>query len=108
MRYFYICLLISLFTLTFLTSCKTGSQNSQKPDESWLNNDFKPDPFYPGGQVEIQIPSSGSSMYGLVYTANGKGPHPTVVLLHGLPGHERNLDVAQSLRRAGYNVLYFT
>jgi len=39
--------------------------------------------------------------------ANGKGPHPTVVLLHGFPGNEKNLDLAQSMRRAGYNVLFF-
>ena len=38
--------------------------------------------------------------------ANGKGPHPTVILLHGYPGNEKNLDLAQSLRRAGYNVVF--
>jgi alpha/beta superfamily hydrolase len=29
------------------------------------------------------------------------------VLLHGNPGNERNLDLAQALRRAGYGVLFF-
>ena len=29
----------------------------------------------------------------------------TVVLLHGLPGNEQNLDLAQAIRRAGWNVL---
>lgn len=101
--YFFIPLLI-LFSIS---SCKSGSQNSKKTDDKYLNNDFKPDEFYPGGQVEIQIPSSGYTMYGLAYTADGKGPHPTVVLLHGLPGNERSLDLAQSIRRAGYNVIYF-
>jgi pimeloyl-ACP methyl ester carboxylesterase len=42
-----------------------------------------------------------------LYQANGKGPHPTVVMLHGLPGNEKNLDLAQSMRRAGFNVLFF-
>ena len=42
-----------------------------------------------------------------MYQANGAGPHPTVVLLHGYPGNEKNLDLAQSLRRVGYNVLFF-
>jgi pimeloyl-ACP methyl ester carboxylesterase len=46
-------------------------------------------------------------MYGFAYTADGKGPHPTVILLHGLPGNERSLDLAQNIRRAGYNVIYF-
>ena len=47
-------------------------------------------------------------MNGLFYLANGKGPHATVILLHGFPGHERNLDLAQALRRAGMNVLLFS
>ena len=68
---------------------------------------MKPDEFYPAAQVELQIKSEGSTMYGFAYTANGKGPHPTVVLLHGLPGNERSVDIAQNMRRAGYNVIYF-
>jgi uncharacterized protein len=30
-----------------------------------------------------------------------------VILLHGFPGNERNLDLAQDIRRAGWDVLYF-
>src|SRR5664280_1576898 len=37
----------------------------------------------------------------------GAGPHGTVLLLHGLPGYESNVDLAQSIRRAGWNVLLF-
>ncbi len=44
---------------------------------------------------------------GFMLVANGRGPHPTVLLLHGFPGNEKNLDLAQSLRRAGFNVLFF-
>ncbi len=43
----------------------------------------------------------------LMYEAAGAGPHGTVVLLHGFPGNEKNLDLAQAIRRAGWNVLYF-
>ena len=101
-------LLITLFILSVFLSCKSGSSlNSQKNNIDYLYNDFKPDEFYPAGQVELQIKSSGSTMYGVAYTADGKGPHPTLVLLHGLPGNERGLDIAQSIRRAGYNVVYF-
>lgn len=102
-RYF----LLNIFILITITSCNSGPQNAIKPDDKYLDNDFKPDEFYPGGQVELTIPSSGSRMFGFAYTADGKGPHPTVVLLHGLPGNERSLDLAQSLRRGGYNVIYF-
>jgi pimeloyl-ACP methyl ester carboxylesterase len=42
-----------------------------------------------------------------MYVAAGPGPHGTVILLHGFPGNEKNLDLAQAIRRDGWNVLYF-
>jgi pimeloyl-ACP methyl ester carboxylesterase len=44
-------------------------------------------------------------MNALFMLAAGAGPKPTMVLLHGLPGNEQNLDLAQAVRRAGWNVL---
>jgi pimeloyl-ACP methyl ester carboxylesterase len=66
----------------------------------------------PKGEVKasmetMQISSHGSLMNALVYVAAGAGPHPVVILLHGFPGNERNLDLAQDMRRAGWDVLYF-
>lgn len=55
----------------------------------------------------MQIPSHGALLNALVYIAAGAGPHPAVILLHGFPGNERNLDLAQDMRRAGWDVLYF-
>jgi uncharacterized protein len=55
----------------------------------------------------MQIPSHGALLNALVYVAEGAGPHPVVILLHGFPGNERNLDLAQDIRRAGWDVLYF-
>lgn len=55
----------------------------------------------------MQIPSHGDLMNALVYVAAGAEPHPAVILLHGFPGNERNLDLAQDIRRAGWDVLYF-
>jgi pimeloyl-ACP methyl ester carboxylesterase len=55
----------------------------------------------------FQLPSHGALLNALVYIAAGEGPHPVVVLLHGFPGNEKNLDLAQDMRRAGYDVLYF-
>jgi len=46
-------------------------------------------------------------MNGHIYLADGAGPHPTVILLHGFPGNEKNLDLAQAIRRSGWNVLFF-
>ncbi len=54
---------------------------------------------------QMVIPSGGSSLLGVVYLAAGADPHPTAVLLHGFPGYEQNLDLAQALRAHGWNVL---
>jgi pimeloyl-ACP methyl ester carboxylesterase len=65
------------------------------------------DTVNPASREELSFTSHGSRLNGLMYTAQGAGPHPTVILLHGYPGVERNLDLAQAMRRAGINVLYF-
>lgn len=62
---------------------------------------------YPASMQSFQIPSHGALINAFVYVAAGAGPHPAVVLLHGFPGNERNLDLAQDIRRAGWDVLYF-
>lgn len=61
----------------------------------------------PAGMEEISISNDGARMNGLLYLAAGAGLHPVVLLLHGYPGFERNLDLAQAVRRAGYDVIYF-
>lgn len=55
----------------------------------------------------VLIPSGEVHMNGVLYVAAGPGPHPAVVLLHGFPGNEQNLDLAQAMRRAGWSVLSF-
>jgi pimeloyl-ACP methyl ester carboxylesterase len=65
------------------------------------------DAAYPPALQEVHFESHGDRLNGIVYVANGPGPHPTVILLHGFPGNEKNLDLAQSLRADGWNVLFF-
>jgi pimeloyl-ACP methyl ester carboxylesterase len=55
----------------------------------------------------LHIPSHGLLVNGLVYQPPGAGPHPTLVICHGLPGNEKNLDLAQAVRRAGWNAVTF-
>jgi pimeloyl-ACP methyl ester carboxylesterase len=69
--------------------------------------DPTPDKAAPAAMQSFQLPSHGALLNAFVYIASGAGPHPVVLLLHGFPGNERNLDLAQVLRRAGYDVLYF-
>ncbi|HLY68292.1 MAG TPA: alpha/beta fold hydrolase [Puia sp.] len=61
----------------------------------------------PAGMGELFIPSGGSLVPGLIYKPNGTQKHPTLILLHGYPGNERNLDIAQVVRSHGWNVIYF-
>jgi pimeloyl-ACP methyl ester carboxylesterase len=65
------------------------------------------DSAHPARLAEVAFESRGDRLNGIFYLPAGVGSHPVVVLLHGNPGNERNLDVAQALRRAGYAVLYF-
>jgi len=63
---------------------------------------------FPAHNQQLLIPSHGVGMNALLFVAGGPGPHRTVILMHGLPGNERNLDLAQAIRRAGWDVLTFT
>ena len=65
------------------------------------------DRAHPAAFDTFQLPSHGALLNAFVYIASGATPHPTVILLHGFPGNEKNLDIAQTLRRAGYDVLFF-
>ncbi|MEM7767230.1 MAG: alpha/beta fold hydrolase [Pseudomonadota bacterium] len=65
------------------------------------------DPDFPPAIAELAFESHGARLNGIAYLANGPGPHPTFFILHGFPGNEKSLDVAQSLRRAGFNTVFF-
>ena len=65
------------------------------------------DAAHPATMTVLHIPSHGLLINGLIYSPPGAGPHPTIVICHGLPGNEKNLDLAQALRRAGWNAVTF-
>ena len=69
--------------------------------------DPAPDKDHPASMEVVHIPSGEVAINGVVYIAAGAGPHPTVILCHGLPGNEKNLDLAQAIRRAGWTVVTF-
>lgn len=89
----------------FLLAVLLCRANAQVPAALW--QDPPADQAYPASTASFQIPSHDGKLNALVYIASGRGPHPTVVLLHGFPGNEKNLDLAQAIRRDGWNVLYF-
>jgi len=66
------------------------------------------DKVHPARMEVLHIPTAGGlQINGLAYLASGAGAHPTIVIAHGLPGNEKNLDLAQAVRRAGWNAVTF-
>ncbi|MES2003641.1 MAG: alpha/beta fold hydrolase [Bacteroidota bacterium] len=89
------------FALAFLLLTATvQSQTFVQQDLEWSKES-------PAGFQELQLPSAGSLLQGFMYKANGAQAHPTLLVLHGYPGNERNLDLAQAVRAHGWNVIYF-
>lgn len=77
------------------------------PIPAAIYTDPAPDTANPARMAVVHIPSGGVAINGVVYVAAGPGPHPTVILCHGLPGNEKNIDLAQAMRRAGWTVITF-
>ena len=65
------------------------------------------DSLHPARSEILHIPTGGVKINGLAYIPPGAGVHPTLLLLHGLPGNEKNLDLAQAVRRAGWIAVTF-
>jgi uncharacterized protein len=59
------------------------------------------------GLTGVTFDSDGHRLVGVLYLARGEEPAPTVLLLHGCPGLEKNLDLAVRLREGGWNSLVF-
>lgn len=62
---------------------------------------------HPARMEVLHVPSGGVEINGVAYLAAGPGPHPTLLICHGWPGNEKNLDLAQAVRRAGWNAITF-
>jgi acetyl esterase/lipase len=93
-----------LCTLLWIANITHAQEKPQQVPAAVIS-DPPPDPVYPATMAWPDIPSHGAKMYSVIYIASGAGPHPTVLMLHGFPGNEKNLDLANSIRRAGWNVL---
>lgn len=77
---------------------------ARTPDQAVVA-DPKPDAAHPANLHQIRYPTGGVEVPARFFVAAGAGPHPTVLLLHGLPGTELNLDLARAMQRAGWNVM---
>jgi pimeloyl-ACP methyl ester carboxylesterase len=98
------CFVLLLCSVLWIANRLHAQENAQQAPAAVIS-DPPPDPAYPATMAWPDIPSHGAKMYSVLYVASGAGPHPTVLMLHGFPGNEKNLDLAYSIRRAGWNVL---
>lgn len=91
---------ILIVALGVMIAFPASSQRSMMADPS-------PDRVHPAGMAVLHIPTGGVEVNGVAYTPAGVGPHPVMVILHGLPGNEKNLDLAQAARRDGWVAVTF-
>lgn len=91
----------------FLLLLATPTLSLAAPVPAAVITDPPVDHAHPAAMAAFVIPSADGAVNAVMYGAAGVGPHPTLLLLHGFPGNEQNLDLAQAARRAGWNVLTF-
>ncbi len=95
---------IALAAVLLLGACQSTPMAASLP--AYLI-DPPHDAANPARMEVLHIPSGGVEINGVAYLAAGPGAHPTLVIAHGWPGNEKNLDLAQAVRRAGWNAVTF-
>jgi pimeloyl-ACP methyl ester carboxylesterase len=96
---------LSLIAVSSLLACTSLPLHSAPAQQPAIATDPAPNPSTPTRNLETVLDSHGSRITGMFLLASGTDPHRTVILLHGFPGYEQNMDLAQALRRDGWNVL---
>ncbi len=91
---------------TILLALTTATASAQAVPAA-ISTDPPADAAHPAKMSVLHIPSHGVKINGVLYQPSGAGVHPTLVIFHGLPGNEKNLDLAQAVRRAGWNAVTF-
>lgn len=90
-----LCHLLIAFLIAVPATARTTAVTADPPADT----------AHPAGLTDFVLDSHGSAINAVIYTASGAGPHPALLLLHGFPGNEQNLDLAQAARRAGWHVV---
>lgn len=95
-----------LLAAVMATPCAVAAKPAL-PLPAAIYTDPPADKAHPARMEPLHVPTGGVEINGIAYLAAGKGPHPTLVICHGWPGNEKNLDLAQAVRRAGWNAVTF-
>jgi len=94
---------LRLFACLITLAAPTAAWGQHIP--AAIASDPVPDKAHPARMDVLHIPSGGVKINGIAYVPGGATAHPILILFHGLPGNEKNLDVAQAVRRAGWTVV---
>lgn len=89
------------FALALLTAPPASAQTAPAA----VTADAPRDAEHPARLEQVRYPTGGVAVPARFFVASGAGEHGTVLLLHGFPGTELNLDLARAMQRAGWNVL---
>ncbi len=96
---------ISLFFVIVFSVVSCSSSTSPSDTERVVfafNAEFKAD------MIPLSFFSHGDELKGYFSRGIGKGPRPTIILLHGFPGGDRDvLGLAEVIPQAGWNTLVF-
>lgn len=61
----------------------------------------------PPSSLADLIPGKRGKIFSTTYVPAGKGPHPVVLMCHGIPGNEKLLDFGMALQAAGFCAISF-
>jgi acetyl esterase/lipase len=93
--------------LVFALAAVLAASGAAQTVPAAIFTDPPADAVHPAAMAVLHISSHGVQINGIIYQPAGAGPHPTLLICHGLPGNERNLDLAQAVRRAGWSAVTF-
>lgn len=99
--------MIPMRTRILIASFSLASTLGAQATPKALFTDPPHDAKHPARMEVLHIPSGGVRINGVAFIAAGAGAHPTFVFCHGLPGNEKGHDIAQAVRRAGWNAVTF-
>jgi uncharacterized protein len=91
--------------MRLLVTLAAGSSLAAQSAPKAIWTDPPHDKQHPARMEVLHVPSGGVKINSIALVAGGAGAHPTLVFLHGLPGNEKNIDLLQAVRRAGWNAV---
>ena len=95
----YLLTAVLLTSALLLAACAQDTDASDTIGVTASTND--------GQYEDLSFQSAGKRLDATFYRAEGEGPHPNFILLHGYPANEKRSDLARLMQAVGFNVFMF-